>query len=56
MGKAPHVQPDPRPAEWDGVDWTLIVAIVLLTPGLTLLIWIVGYLGFGGRGRPGDDD
>ena len=37
------------------VDWTLIVAAALVVPGLLLLVAVVGYLGFGGRHRRGDD-
>ena len=32
------------------VDWTRIVVIALMVPGLLLLVAVVGYLGFGGRG------
>jgi len=32
------------------VDWTRLVVIVLMAPGLLLLVAVVGYLGFGRRG------
>jgi hypothetical protein len=31
------------------VDWTRLVVIALMAPGLLLLVAVVGFLAFGGR-------